>query len=449
MTTLNSLLNKGVLAAVAASLAFALGGAHFWRAGYPALSVVCACMPPLIWSRQAWVRFVVCAALPLLAARWIWAAAQFVQIRQMMGAPWTRLAAILWGVSLFTALAAWLVHRSGRDGESAGFFRNRPESAAVSAAAFTLTFSALAAIHAAAPQLLLLNRFFAEWGLAQAFVLGVWAAWVAAGLSRKEEAPALRMRVWRLFSVVFFAQLALGLAGHTQFLMTGQVHPPVPGLILAAPIYRGYGFFMLGLFAVSVALAGAAWCSHLCYLGAWDVTAAQRRKGAPSPPNWLRRGSFAAFCLVPAAALALRLSGVPTMAAVTMGLLLGLLIIPTALLVSRRYGISGYCAGLCPLGFAATRLGRLAPWRIRISETCTGCLRCARVCRHNALNDPAVRAGRPDAGCVLCRDCLTACPHGACEMRFAGLELKKGTAEKIFVFLISSLHALFLGVAMV
>lgn len=437
--------SQKIMAAIPASLAFALGAAHFWRAGHPAVSAICVCALPLLWSRLAWVRPLACAALPLLAARWVWTAGQFVQMRQMMGQPWIRLAAILWGVGLLTALAALPFQ-----GEKGGrFFLARPESSAVSAAAFCMTFFVLGALQIFAPHLLLLNRFLPGWGVFQAFALSVWAAWVAGKLSSREEAPLARMRVWRFFSAAFFAQLALGLAGHTQFLMTGQLHPPVPGLILAAPAYRGQGFFMLGLFAASVALVGAAWCSHLCYLGVWDVTAAQKRKPVSPPPGLLRWGRTAAFGLAPAAAFGLRLAGAPTAVAVGMGLLLGLLLIPVAVLVSRRLGISVYCAGICPLGFAAAWLGRLAPWRIRFTGACTGCLRCARVCRHNALDGRAVAAGAPHVECVLCRDCLSACPHGACRMDFAGFGAEQGAAEKTFVALASCLHALFLGVAMI
>lgn len=89
---------------VPAALALLLAGAHFWRAGYPALSVFCGLLALLSWTRGAWVRQVLLLVLPLLAARWIWSAGQFVQLRQFMDQPWHRLAAILLGVALFTAL---------------------------------------------------------------------------------------------------------------------------------------------------------------------------------------------------------------------------------------------------------------------------------------------------------------------------------------------------------
>ncbi|HDJ22855.1 MAG TPA: 4Fe-4S binding protein [Candidatus Aminicenantes bacterium] len=63
-----------------------------------------------------------------------------------------------------------------------------------------------------------------------------------------------------------------------MFLMTGKLHLPVPALILAGPIYRGTLSFMLILFLVTIVLVGPAWCSHLCYVGAWDDIACRRKR---------------------------------------------------------------------------------------------------------------------------------------------------------------------------
>ena len=87
-------------------LALLPAGAHFWRSGQPGLAAACLALALLAWGRAAWVRLLLLLVLPLLAARWIWAAAQFVQMRMFMGEPWHRLAVILLSVALLTALAA-------------------------------------------------------------------------------------------------------------------------------------------------------------------------------------------------------------------------------------------------------------------------------------------------------------------------------------------------------
>ena len=98
-----------ILCLVPSSLAFALGGAHFWRAGQYPFSVGCMLFALLVWRREAWIRQAVLVLLPLLAARWIWTAAQSVQLRMFMEQPWMRLSCILLGVSVVTAAAGVLL----------------------------------------------------------------------------------------------------------------------------------------------------------------------------------------------------------------------------------------------------------------------------------------------------------------------------------------------------
>ena len=79
---------------------------------------------------------------------------------------------------------------------------------------------------------------------------------------------------------------------------------------------------------------------------------------------------------------------------------------------------------------------------------CTGCGACLRVCRYGALDRQRLEAGSPGLSCTLCRDCLNTCAHGGlavtCFCRGAG-----GRAERVFVVMVSALHALFLFSAMV
>lgn len=96
-----------VLRRVPACLALLMLGAHFLRGGNllgVLLSLVL--LVPLFVPRaaaQAGVRW----ALLVGALVWVGALVQGVQMRLAFGAPWLRLALILGGVALFTALAAW------------------------------------------------------------------------------------------------------------------------------------------------------------------------------------------------------------------------------------------------------------------------------------------------------------------------------------------------------
>ena len=404
------------------------------------VSVGCMLFALLVWRREAWIRQVTLVLLPLLAARWVWAAAQFVQIRMFMEQPWMRLACILLGVSLFTATAALLLE--GKTGD-AWYARGR-KRALMRTAAFFGTIAILTPLLFVAPQVFLTERFLPGWA-PPILLAGFWASWVA---SRLGTGMPRRVRAYSsgACSRWPFVQLALGLAGYGLFLMTGNLHLPVPGMILAAPLYRGGGLFMPILFGVSVLLAGAAWCSHLCYFGVWDTVAASGRKAVP-PPRWMSRLRPVFFGLMLAVPAVLRLSGAPTGVSVALGLALGLLLLPVAVLLSRRYGSACYCLAVCPHGLVANWLGKIAPWRIRRTDACMHCLACIRVCRYGALTPERLKEGRPGPGCTLCRDCLSVCRHGGLAVTLYGKTC--GAAESSFVVLLSIMHTVFLAVARV
>ena len=247
--------------------------------------------------------------------------------------------------------------------------------------------------------------------------------------------------------MVFFGQFALACLGYGLFAMTGSLHIPVPGVIVAGAIYRGETGFMLMLFLATILLLGPAWCSHLCYFGSWDAAAADRKRQAEKRLHPL----FWRLCmlgLVIACTFALRLSGAPLSLAMTCALLLGLFLLPCALFWSRRYGQACYCTLFCPLGLLACVAGKIAPWRVRITKACTQCGACTRACRYGALDMDRIRKGSPGLSCVLCRDCINACPHLGMQLVWAGRSWQ-GYAESLFVSLASALHASFLFLAMV
>jgi polyferredoxin len=271
----------------------------------------------------------------------------------------------------------------------------------------------------------------------------------AAGLTGKFADPATsglwRQRIWRLFSLVFFGQLLLGLAGVEMCLMTGKLHLPVPAIIVAGPVFRGAGLFMPILLGITVLLVGPAWCSHLCYVGAWDDIASKARKQAQPLPPWrnkLRLGLLAAVLI---GAAGLRLAGAPGWLAAILGGAFGLAGVGTMVLWSRRAGAMAHCSAICPIGWLTTTLGRINPFRIRVDSTCTSCSACFSGCRFDALNAQHVQAGYAGPNCTLCGDCLHTCPQRSITYSFPGLS--HAHSRTLFVVLVVSLHAAFLGLA--
>jgi hypothetical protein len=96
-----------------AILALLVAGAHFLRARQWPLVVAIVVLLALVPLRRRFVAWVLQGALVLAAIEWLRTAADLVGMRQALGQPWARMAAILGTVALLTALSA-LVFRSGR-----------------------------------------------------------------------------------------------------------------------------------------------------------------------------------------------------------------------------------------------------------------------------------------------------------------------------------------------
>jgi len=427
------------------ALGHLLLAAHALRRGDWPLCAALALLPLALFSRRTSARLV-CAAVLIIGAGW-WAGAgmELARLRNAFGEPWLRMALILGAVCLLSLWGGlWLLCARARQ-----MFPRGAEAAWPEAAAFALTGGMLALARSKASMpVLLADRFLPGSGWLEMLALAAYAAWLAGRFLDPRAHRRLRPRVWALFSAVFFTQLILGLAGFSDMLMTGRLHLPVPALIIAGPLYRGGGLFMPILFASAALLVGPAWCSHLCYIGAWDDMASRRGPNPPRPlsKRWIIGGRASTLVIACGGALAMRLLGAPVELAVTLAAIFGLVGIGVMLFLSRRLGVMAHCATFCPMGLVGNILGRLTPWRMRIGQDlCTRCGVCARACRYGALTPPEIEAGRPGLSCTLCGDCVGACPHAA--MRYHARGLAPDTARAAFIVLAAALHAVFLGVA--
>ncbi len=295
------------------------------------------------------------------------------------------------------------------------------------------------------PPGLLVERFFPGLGWIELLALSAYGGWLADKITDPARAARLRPLAWRLFSAVFFTQLALGLWGVEKALMTGKLHLPIPALIVGGPVYRGEGFFMAVLFGVTVLLAGPAWCSWLCYVGAWDDLSSRARPAPSRLPSWRKYSRVVALILVVLVAHVLRKSGLPASAAILTALAFGLAGVAIMVFVSRRTGAMVHCTAYCPIGFIACWMGKINPIRIRIGDGCTRCGKCFSSCRYDALSGDIVASGKPGESCTLCGDCVAGCPSGQIHYSCPGLEPER--ARRLFLIIAASLHAVFLGVA--
>ena len=158
--------------------------------------------------------------------------------------------------------------------------------------------------------MLLAERFIKGGGWAEILLISLYGAFVIYKMQDPVNVPKWRKITWTIFSIVFFTQLIIGLSGFEKFLMTGKLHLPIPMMIIGGPIYRGQLSVMTILFLSTVILTGPAWCSQLCYFGAFDNLASG---GKTSREILKNKGAIKStiLVLVIAMALILRLLNVP------------------------------------------------------------------------------------------------------------------------------------------
>ncbi|HDQ00729.1 MAG TPA: 4Fe-4S binding protein [bacterium] len=313
-------------------------------------------------------------------------------------------------------------------------------------AAFFVTAALLAIVQLIVRSpMLLADRFFPTFGWLEILALALYAGWITEKMLDPKQTAKWRLRIWMLFSIVFFSQLIIGVLGVERLLMTGKLHLPVPAMIVAGPLYRAQGFFMPILFVVTLLFIGPAWCSHLCYVGAWDNFAANIQKRVGSLPNWHHAMRMGILALVVLAALTLRLTGVGWLTATLLGASFGILGVGIMVTLSRKTGVMVHCVSYCPIGLLANWIGKLNPFRIRIQNGCNECGFCTRVCRYDALRTADIKKRKVGLTCTLCGDCIRSCHGGWLQYRF--LKMEPDSARRMFIVIAVSLHAVFLGLA--
>ncbi len=92
-------------------LSFLILGAHFSRDSQTILMIVSLAFPFLLFIKKPWIPKLFQITLLLGALEWLRSMYFYIEAYEQNGKSWTRLAFIIGGVALFTALSA-LVFRS-------------------------------------------------------------------------------------------------------------------------------------------------------------------------------------------------------------------------------------------------------------------------------------------------------------------------------------------------
>lgn len=421
---------------------FLVLSAHYSRSNNIHMSLAFLFLPLILLIKRKWVIYISYVFLLFANIVWMETTYKLILARQHLGEPYLRLTIIL-GIVSAIAIMSMLVFKNAKLQKR---FTTHIETATISTFSFILTWILLniASSKVSFP-IILIDRFLPGFGGVEIIILSIYAAFISEKLYLNGFTK-LRGKIWNLFSLLFFIQFTLGLLGFTEFLMTGKLHLPIPALIVGSPIFRGEGFFMIILFTITIILAGPAWCSYFCYIGAWDSALSKKDKTPSNLKINPRYFQLIILFLVIFTAYSLKILGASSFIATLCALFFMTIGIGIMILFTRKKGVMVHCTAYCPIGILSTTVGKINPFRVKINnDNCTDCMKCTTACRYHCLSPENVKKRTPSFGCTLCGDCLDNCPHNALDFRF--YNSKKPSAKKPFVVVVSVIHAVFIGVA--
>ncbi len=292
--------------------------------------------------------------------------------------------------------------------------------------------------------MLMAERLLPGLGWIEILLIGLYAAWITGKMLDEGQSARWRRITWTVFTIVFFGQLALGLAGYERFLMTGKLHLPIPIMILGGPVFRGSISFMPILFLSTIIISGPAWCSQLCYFGALDNLAAGKKTNLQPLENKFRIKHILLLFIVISIVL-LRVLGIDTRLTTAIAIGFGIAGIGIILFLSMRKGKMIHCILWCPVGTMVNYMKLISPFRMHIDDSCTNCMACTRHCNYDALGKSDILNRKPGLTCTYCGDCLSSCKTESIKYKFLWLDSTR--ARNSWIVLTISLHAIFLALA--
>jgi len=309
------------------------------------------------------------------------------------------------------------------------------------AVAFFLTFIQLKVDN----PLLILERFFKGGGWIEIVMIAIYGGIVAWFMYDAQKAARWRQITWLAFSIFFFTQLLLGLIVSDKFLMTGKLHLPIPMMIISGPIYRGQFSVMTILFLSTILLSGPAWCSHFCYFGALDGLGASHSRKRMTLGKKIWKLKLPMLVIIIATAILLRAFKVDTLTATLLAVGFGLIGIIIIFYYSAHRGKMTHCLVWCPIGTVVSGLKFVSPFRFKITDSCTSCMKCTSYCKYDALKQEDILARKPGLTCTLCGDCVTTCHTSSLQYKF--FKMSPTASRNLYLGVTITLHAMCMALA--
>ena len=345
---------------------------HFLRAQEPGMALICLMFITLIFMPYNEFKRIHQVWGIITAIIWGVTLYRYVDSRISNNLPYVRLILILGAVISFSITSSFLLQKK---------IKSNTVTYNSSIISFALTFIILFIAHHKSPfSVLLGHRIFGDFGLAQIFIHSFYSAFLVRLFLTTKNKNKIRLWIWTFFSIFFFSQFLLGISGIDLFLQTGKLHYPVPAMIVAGPLFRGSGHFMLLLLFSTILLVGPAWCSHLCYIGAFDNLMSKRKSKLNFNFNKFRYITLLLVIIIP---LLLRKISSQYILHIVVCTFMTISIL--FFYFSRKSGQMIHCSYFCPIGLVTNIFGKLNPFRLVILDSCTKCMRCIDVCKYGAL----------------------------------------------------------------
>ena len=292
--------------------------------------------------------------------------------------------------------------------------------------------------------MLLVERFIEGAGWFEIFFIALYAAFVTNKMKNPKYVAKWRLRIWILFSIVFFSQLLLGLLGIPECLMTGKLHFPIPALIISGPIFRGEITFMIILFFSTILLTGPAWCSQLCYFGALDGFVSRGKTPIREILHVWKYKILGLIAII-GGTIVLRLLAVSIDIAIICASIIGIGGVVIIIFISRTRNKMIHCITYCPIGTIVSLTKFASPFRMTINSDCSSCMKCSLDCKYDALSLQDIKNLKPGLTCTYCGDCVQSCHSNSIRYRF--FNCSPTFSRNLYLCVTISIHAACLALA--